>query len=202
MRTCGRRAGRSGGLTKTEGCARFPEPKNEYYEAFSAHFDHALAVTDVATGHPLCVVDNGPVSTNYNVAGYVVTPAAAEQLAAFHATVTLKRAPFDGIYIDEFNGAFPNRWLATFNNQSQAFDTNNDGVADTPGDLAAQYAAYKPYFSKKLREAVGDDALIIANAGTLSGGDPSLNGITIEAENCCVSTSPPPDGVGEGRPPR
>ena len=62
-------------------------------------------------------------------------------------------------------------------------DTNNDGVADTPGDLAAQYAAYKPYFSKKLREAVGDDALIIANAGTLSGGDPSLNGITIEAEN-------------------
>jgi len=75
-------------------------------------------------------------------------------------------------------------------------------VADTPGDLAAQYAAYKPYFSKKLREAVGDDALIIANAGTLSGGDPSLNGITIEAENCCVSTSPPPDGLGEGRPPR
>ena len=81
------------------GCARFPEPKNEYYEAFNAHFDHALAVTDVATGHPLCVVDHGPVSTDYNVAGYVVTPAAAEQLAAFHATVTLKRAPFDGVYI-------------------------------------------------------------------------------------------------------
>ena len=29
------------------------------------------------------MVDHGPVSTDYNVAGYVVTPAAAEQLAAW-----------------------------------------------------------------------------------------------------------------------
>lgn len=149
----------------------------------SQYFDHALAVTDLETGYPLCVANNGNASGLYNVAGYVVTPAAAEQLAAFHKDVTMA-LPWDGLYVDEFDAAFPPSWISTFADQSSAYDINNDGIADTLGDLQAQYAAFKPYFSQKLREAIGEDKLLIANSGTNVLGDASLNGITIESEDC------------------
>ena len=162
------------------GCTTFPD--NPYFQAMDEHFDASLAITDLATGDPVCIAGDGK---RLGVAGFIVSPAAAEQMAAFHAEVTLA-LPYDGIYVDEFNHAFPNSWIAKVKNQTASFDIDGDGKPDTLGDLQGQYVAYKPTFSRALRRVLGDERLLIGNTGSGSGEpDPSLNGITIESENCC-----------------
>ena len=162
------------------GCTQFPD--NPYFEAMDAHFDASLAITDLATGNPVCIAGDGK---SMGVAGFIVSPEAAEQMAAFHAEVTLA-LPYDGIYVDEFNGKFPNSWIAKIQNQTASFDIDGDGKPDTLGDLQGQYVAYKPAFSRALRSVLGPNRLLIGNTGSGSGEpDPSLNGITIESENCC-----------------
>ena len=162
------------------GCTTFPD--NPYFQAMDAHFDSSLAITDLATGNPVCIAGDGK---HLGVAGYIVSPAAAEQMASFHAEVTLA-LPYDGIYVDEFNHAFPNSWIAKIKNQTASFDIDGDGKPDTLGDLQGQYVAFKPTFSRALRQVLGDKRLLIGNTGSGSGEpDPSLNGITIESENCC-----------------
>ena len=120
--------------------------------------------------------------------------------AAFHTSVTLA-LPWDGIYLDEFDATYPARWYSTLEAQSAAFDIDGDGVADSAGELAAQYAAWRPYFAAALRGAVGDARLLVANNGGDGGGSSHLNGITIEAEDCCDGNhgvACPPDAIARG----
>ena len=47
-----------------------------------------------------------------------------------------------------------------------------------------------PYYTAKLREMLGDEAILIANVPAPSVADPALNGITVEFEHCKGDQSP------------
>lgn len=53
-----------------------------------------------------------------------------------------------------------------------------------------RYAAWRPYYTAKLREAMGPSKILIANAPAPSVADPALNGITIEFEHCAGDQNP------------
>ena len=58
-----------------------------------------------------------------------------------------------------------------------------------------QYAAWRPYYTAKLRKAMGPAKILIANAPAPSVADPSLNGITIEFEHCAGDQRPHHDAA-------
>ena len=64
------------------------------------------------------------------------------------------------------------------------FAVGLDGSNSSLADLQAQYAAWRPYYTAKLRKAMGQAKVLIANAPAPSVADPALNGITIEFEHC------------------
>ena len=47
-----------------------------------------------------------------------------------------------------------------------------------------RFASWRPYYTAKLRLALGQGKIIIANVPSPSVADPSLNGVTIEFEHC------------------
>ena len=74
--------------------------------------------------------------------------------------------PYDGIYVDNWHANFPNTWansIARLTNGS--FDSNGDGLPDSIASLQAQYAAWKPYYSARLRALLGP-RLLYANVDT------------------------------------
>ena len=74
--------------------------------------------------------------------------------------------------------------IVAFTNGS--FDTNGDGQPDTVASLQAQYSAWKPYYSSQLRKVLGN-RLLLANTGSPSASDASLDGQTIEFEWCTAA---------------
>lgn len=87
---------------------------------------------------------------------------------------------FDGMYIDEFFAAFPGKAYLGGYPQGTTFDADGDGLADSVAQIEAMYSRNAPRFSSALRDALGADALLIANTGGALV-DSALNGITIEA---------------------
>jgi hypothetical protein len=69
------------------------------------------------------------------------------------------------------------------------------GANSSIADLQAQYAAWRPYYTAKLRAAMGPSKILIANAPAPSVADPALNGITIEFEHCAGDQSPHRDAT-------
>jgi hypothetical protein len=120
----------------------------------------------------------------WGVAATVLMRESADALARWHAEVTLP-AGYDGLYIDNWHASFSPTWarsLVELTNGS--FDCNGDGLADSVESLNAQYSAWKPYYSMKLRQVLGDELLLLANTGNVAEPDPSLDGQTIEFEWC------------------
>ena len=79
------------------------------------------------------------------------------------------------------------------------------GQNATTEALQAQYAAWRPVYTAKLRVALGPEALLVANAPAPAVADPSLNGITIEFEHCAGDQRPHTERTtvgGIGDPPR
>eukprot|EP01043_Picozoa_sp_COSAG02_P067773 COSAG02_NODE_11012_length_1811_cov_3.105724_2_plen_187_part_00 len=71
----------------------------------------------------------------------------------------------------------------SFMKAGRKYDCDGDGVADTGEDVAGMYFAWAPAFVALIRQALGDDAIMLANsAGSISDG--SLSGVTIEMEGC------------------
>jgi hypothetical protein len=149
----------------------------------SGHFNTSLAITNLDTHQPACIVF-GPSG---GVGGYIFSKASVDAIAAYHRDVTLRAGgpSWDGIYLDELDDRFPARWKTTLLNQTKNFDINGDGKADSLDALDAQYIAWRPYFTRRMREVVGPDRLLIGNGGAPATADPALNGRTIEFENCC-----------------
>eukprot|EP01051_Picozoa_sp_SAG22_P002150 SAG22_NODE_94_length_20824_cov_230.693718_11_plen_1262_part_00 len=158
---------------------------------FSAYFHPRWAVTNLRTGRPVCPfgaaatpLDPSPKITP--VAAAVLTKESADALVRYHTEVTLS-APYDGLYMDDFEYAFPAPWAANvvaFTNGS--FDTDADGLPDSVASLQAQYDAWKPYYSAELRKVLGS-RLLLANTGSPSASDTALDGQTIEFEWCAQS---------------
>lgn len=70
------------------------------------------------------------------------------------------------------------------------FGCLRQGQNTTTAALQAQYAAWRPVYTAKLRVALGPEALLVANAPAPAVADPSLNGITIEFEHCSGDQRP------------
>ena len=158
---------------------------------FSAYFKPQWAITDLRTGLPVCPfgaaatpLDPSPKLTP--VAAAVLMQESADALVAYHREVTLA-APYDGLYVDDFEYAFPASWATNVVNVTNgAFDTDGDGLPDSLASLQAQYSAWKPYYSAQLRQLLGS-RLLLANTGSPSASDAALDGQTIEFEWCTAS---------------
>lgn len=168
------------------GCSHADGPRHTHFN-FTSYFRTEWAITNLRTGLPVCPF--GPVSTAnprpvWGVAATVLMRESADALARWHAEVTLP-AGYDGLYIDNWHASFSPTWarsLVELTNGS--FDCNGDGLADSVESLNAQYSAWKPYYSMKLRQVLGDELLLLANTGNVAEPDPSLDGQTIEFEWC------------------
>ena len=152
------------------------------------------------------------------VAAWIPSEASASAMARFHAEVTAEG--FDGLYVDDFMPAFYPKWAqyaqaisaadgaaelaacARINpdaygrpgtagaNCSSRFAAAGDGANSSLADLQAQYSAWRPYYTARLRQALGDDKLILANVPVPALSDPSLDGVTIEFEHCKGDEAP------------
>lgn len=75
------------------------------------------------------------------------------------------------------------------------FAIESSSANSSLADLQAQYAAWRPYYTAKLRAAMGTSKILIANAPAPSVADPALNGITIEFEHCAGDQRPHQDAM-------
>jgi hypothetical protein len=152
-------------------------PGNPYFEALEAAFDSSLCVTDLATGNVVRVYGYaGTPGSGYPHC--VLRVASAEILVAFHRDVTMA-AGWDGFYVDCCNLLYPDWRRATLLSQTTTFDCDGDGVADTIEKLENQYASNRPYFTRRLRQELGPDVILVGNSGGALA-DINLNGITLE----------------------
>ena len=150
---------------------------NPYHDALTAAFDSTLCVIDLT--HDRIVRLQGYNGTpGSGQPAFVLGPESVEVLVAFHRDVTMDRN-WDGMYLDQCTEAFPPWRRALLLSQTLSFDGDGDGVADRIEDLEAQYAEYRPRFTQRLREELGDARILVGNAGGPLA-DPSLSGLTLE----------------------
>jgi hypothetical protein len=110
---------------------------------------------------------------------FVMTQAVAESLVVLHRDFTMTWQ-WDGIFLDNCTPTIPGHILKAITLQTEEFDFDNDGVLDTVEDAQRSYETWRPYFTRRLREELGDGVILIANSGGVLD-DPQLNGISLEA---------------------
>jgi hypothetical protein len=86
---------------------------------------------------------------------------------------------FQGLYLDNCTAEVPTYRLNKLFAQAPRVDVDGDGEADDRDAITALYAAWRPYYTEQLREALGEGVILLANSGGALG-DPVLNGITLE----------------------
>ncbi len=149
---------------------------NPYYDSLAAVFDSSFCVKDLVTGDVVCQQGfTGVPGTG--MPHYIVREASAEILVAFHRDVTMAR-DWDGLYLDQSNALYP-PWRRAILEDAGSIDTNSDGVAETIAEAEFQYRQWRPFFTARLRDELGPDAIVIANSGGPLGDD-KLNGLTLE----------------------
>lgn len=144
-----------------------------YWTALEAKFDTTFCIRDLSTGK--CI----RMDTPRTHPAWIPMQASVDSLVAFHAQYTLVSqggSEWDGFYIDNCMATYP-AWRKAL--LPASFDCDGDGLPNTVQELDAQWAAWRPYLSARLREVAGDTRIIVGNAGgaLLDG---CLNGITIE----------------------
>jgi hypothetical protein len=153
--------------------------ENPYYQELNAVFDSTLCVTDLHTGKVVRIYGRDPAIPGSGVPSWIVGQRSADALAAFHRDVTMPLG-WDGIYIDNCTRNYPNWRKADIDEQTDSIDVDEDGIADTWGQVDAIYHTWRPYFTERLREHLGASAILVGNAGGPLG-DSKLNGITLES---------------------
>eukprot|EP00935_MAST-01C_sp_MAST-1C-sp1_P000831 g831.t1 len=148
-------------------------PKDDYSAALQRIFKEEWSLRQLSDSGgqpvPMCLYGKGPL--------FVHSRPAVDALVPFLSDWVKSRG-YDGVYFDEYFSEFVNDELRAFLNSTR-LDADGDGKPDTLPQILAQYRKYQPVFSASLREALGADALIIANTRGVV--DPALNGLTIEA---------------------
>ena len=156
------------------------------------------------------------------VAAWIPSEASVAAMVRFHAEHTV--VGYDGIYVDDFHSSFYAPW-ATYTevisappehtercshepvhgtasrppNCSSHFAVGAAGHNATLAALQAQYAAWRPYYSRELRTMLGPERLLIANVNSPHAADPSLDGVTVEFEHCAGDQSPHLQAAVEAR---
>jgi hypothetical protein len=153
--------------------------ENPYWSALTAAFDSTLCIRNLDTGNVVRIYS--PDLSNpdaVSVPTFVLRQESADALVAFHRDVTMQ-ASWDGLYIDMCTASFPLHRKRRLEEISPNYDIDDDGSADTREDIDRNYDQWRPYYTARLRDVVGEHRVIIGNsAGALI--DPSLNGITLE----------------------
>ncbi|MFN8177299.1 MAG: hypothetical protein U0167_05195 [bacterium] len=149
-------------------------PGNPYYDTLTATFDSTLCLRDLRTGN--VVRQRG--ESGSALPAFILSKRTADLLVAF-LQGHMAGMGWDGLYVDQCTSEYPAWRKALLDSLTTSFDIDGDGVADTMDQLDAQYAAWRPYFTQRLREVLGNDAILVANAGGPLV-DSALNGITLE----------------------
>lgn len=149
-------------------------PDSPYWQDLEAVFDTTFCVMDLVAHHVIRMADES--GTGYP--HWVPRQESADVLVAFHHDVTMA-AGWDGFYIDQCEAHYPPWRLQKLAEATTAYDANGDGSPDTPEQVVAQYDTWRPYLVQRLREVMGNDAVLIANSGGPLG-DANLNGICLE----------------------
>ncbi len=141
-----------------------------YWQALTAAFDSSLCIRNLET--------DTVVRLDYDTPAFVLRPPSIEALVAFHHEVTMALGT-DGIYVDQVTWTFPEWKRVLLLQLAPVFDVDDDGIADDLAKLDLVYGTWKPHFLQRLREEVGDQAILLANTnGPL--GHPAVNGMCIE----------------------
>ena len=179
-------------------------------------------VRNLHDGRPICPF-GGLHHKVVPVAAWIPQKESVEAMVRFHAEVTVQG--YDGLYLDDYMSSFYGPWqtyielisahpdrmehcshapvhgtTARPSGCESYFATGSSGHNSSLAALQAQYAAWRPYYTAKLRQAldVWGPKLLIANAPAPSVADPALNGITIEFEHCAGDQSPHTDALAAG----
>jgi len=151
--------------------------QDPYWAALEAVFDTTLCVRDLWRD----VVVRMSGSTDDPASGipyYVIQEQSADILVQFHRDVTMARG-FDGLYLDNCTAAVPPYRLSELFAMTPRADVDGDGEPDTADAITQLYATWRPYYTQRLREELGENVILLANAGGRLG-DAVLNGITLE----------------------
>jgi hypothetical protein len=151
---------------------------NPYYQALEAAFDSSWCIRNLDTGDVVRLYAVDPEVPDSGWPAWVVHENSADALVAFHRDVTMATG-WDGMYVDQCTAAWPTWKMDDLLAVTTNFDVNDDGIADTPATLRSEYATWRPYFTAELRAALGDDAVVVGNAGGALA-DAALNGVTLE----------------------
>ena len=149
--------------------------ENVYYQDLEAAFDSSYCVWDL-TGNEIITIFGHDDENVTGIPAYVMRRASADALVGFHRDETMTRG-FDGLYVDMCTQEVPN-WRLDVLSQ-YVFDIDDDGIADTLDEVTTQYRIWRPYFLDELRFQLGDEAVLVGNAG--GPGHSALNGITLES---------------------
>eukprot|EP00039_Didymoeca_costata_P001546 m.53215 g.53215 ORF g.53215 m.53215 type:complete len:334 (+) comp10849_c0_seq2:5027-6028(+) len=152
-------------------------PEDDFARGLFAAFPPSLALNSLGNEThpeqaPICTYGKGPL--------YVHSNKSVTALVDFLGK-WIPSHGFDGVYFDQYftNTNVPG--VIERMGEGLRFSANGDlSKPQTIAEIEEQYNTYRPAFSARLREALGKDAIMIANCG---GGmvDPNLNGLTIEA---------------------
>ena len=145
-----------------------------YLQSLNAHFPPSYAARKPSA-------DGGPPALRCSYPGlaqYVWSNRSAPAIGAWLGGWATQHG-FDGVYLDGY--------LARAPSYAPGWDYDGDGVAESTADAIAQYESWAPVFVAELRKALGDDAIILANAAGPDS-DPNLNGLTIEMEACTAAS--------------
>lgn len=150
--------------------------ENPYWAAFEAALDSTHCVYDMWNDRVIRMgTSDDPL---YRIPYYVMHKEAADILVAFHRDVTLASG-FDGLYLDNCTQVVPPYRFARMYEQANKVDVNGDRFQDSQSEILQIYATWRPYYTTQLRDAIGDERVMIGNAGGALA-DASLNGITLE----------------------
>eukprot|EP00041_Stephanoeca_diplocostata_P011015 m.177753 g.177753 ORF g.177753 m.177753 type:complete len:405 (+) comp18380_c0_seq3:414-1628(+) len=174
-----------------------------------SYWNHSWNVQNLHDGKAVCPF-GGLRHEVTPVATWIPQKNSVEAMARFHVEKTV--VGYDGIYVDDFMPTYYGAWetyiegitaapgsmeqcLRNHSASSPAachshFSIDGHGTNASVADLQAQYAAWKPYYTAQLRQALGTDKIIIANVPAPATPDPNLNGITVEFEHCRGDENP------------
>ncbi len=153
-------------------------PDDAYYLALTAAFDSSLCIRDLVTGNVVRIYQSDPEDPSTAVPTFILRQESADVLVDFHRDVTMDAA-WDGFYIDMCTAVFPDYRIRRLSNITDSYDIDGDGSPDSEVDIQTQYATWRPYFTARLRETLGEEMIVLGNSGGALD-DPSLNGITLE----------------------
>ncbi len=151
---------------------------NAYWRGLEAVFDSSLCIRNLSTGNVVRIYGADPEDLSVGTPAYIMSREAADVLVAFHRDVTMT-AGWDGMYVDQCTALYPSWKVSQLLDITTNFDIDDDGFGDLPASLLAQHETWRPYFTQRLREELGEAAVIVGNSGGPLA-DAALNGITLE----------------------